>query len=54
MLEEASALATTPIHHMCLIEPSVHLLLQLPSMSLSTKRSRRARRAELEAEAEEA
>ena len=54
MLEEASALATTPIHHMCLIEPSVHLLLQLPGMSLSTKRSRRARRAELEAEAEEA
>ena len=36
---------------MCLIEPAVQLMLQLPGLSLPIKRARRARRAELEAEA---
>jgi tetratricopeptide (TPR) repeat protein len=51
LLEAAASHPSTPIHHMCLIEPAVQLMLQLPDLSLPIKRARRARRAELEAEA---
>jgi tetratricopeptide (TPR) repeat protein len=50
LLESAAAHPSTPIHHVCLIEPAVQLMLQLPELSLPIKRARRARRAELEAE----
>jgi tetratricopeptide (TPR) repeat protein len=50
VLEAAAVHPATPIHHMCLIEPAVHLMLQLPDLPLPIKRARRVRRAELEAD----
>jgi hypothetical protein len=48
ILDDAAAAPLTPIHHMCLIEPAVQLLVQLPGASPSQRAARRARRADLD------
>lgn len=47
ILEDAAGVASSPIHHMCLIYPAVILLTQLPGASPSQREARRSRRAKL-------